>query len=155
MARCGKTKLDSHINRNLQNTIRNEGKIVPVTISTVQTRIRVSKRRRTLSAVSWPVIRLSSWAECIFDYGGHMFLGGRDLDHADSFAELLADFWAKFQKVDGEFSFLQRVPQSEWSKCVPIAIHGDEGRGKQKLPCMVVGIQCLLPINDYKTNMSG
>ena len=77
------------------------------------------------------------------------------MDYASDFGRTLVDFWTKFQQVDPAFGFFQSVRPSEWDHCIPIALHGDEGRGKQKQPVMVIGIQAVLPTFHGKTNMEG
>ena len=57
--------------------------------------------------------------------------------------------------IDPSFPFFERVSPDQWCKSIPICIHGDEGRGRHKAPVMVVGVQPVLPIGDFKTNMKG
>ena len=47
------------------------------------------------------------------------------------------------------------MPESKWGSLIPVAIHGDEGRGRLKNPVMVVSLQSLLPLHGKKTNMQG
>lgn len=151
MAKCGKNKLDSHACRNLHRTIKVFKKALPVEISRVPTKLRLSRRRPQLVHVMHPVLHLSSWAATIFDRGGHFFLQGRDLSQAEEFSSVLKDFWGKFIASHPEFD----LPESKWNHSIPVCLHGDEGRGKAKHPIMVMSVQPLLPLRPGKTNMAG
>ena len=151
MAKCGKSKLDSHICRNLHTTIRRFGKQVPVQISTVRTSIRLSRRRPNPIPVAYPVLQLTDWAECLFNFGGHFFLQGRSLDYANTFRDVLNDYWEKFHAAEPDFG----LPRSQWREAIPLALHGDEGRGRLKQPVMVMAVQTILPLFEHKTNMKG
>lgn len=155
MAKCGKSKLDSHICRNLHSTAKKFDKVLPVQISSVPTSVRISRRRPQRVPVNYPVLYLSDWAECIFNGGGHFFLGGRSLDQLGEFQSILLDFWEKFHIADPNFGFCNEVPRSEWHQAIPIALHGDEGRGRQKLPVMVMAAQTVIPLKNNKSNMAG
>ena len=155
MSRCGKSKSDSHICRNLHTTIRTFGKILPVKISHVTTMYRLSRRKPKRVKTDYPVIFLSDWAECSFDMGGHVFLGGNSMDDIDSFGNQLVDFWCKFKQSNPDFGFFADVPKSEWCTAIPIALHGDECRGRQKQPVMVMAAQTLIPLKEGKSNMTG
>ena len=70
----------------------------------------------------------------------YLLLGGRDLEDVASWQSLLQDFWGKYLRYDP-----QHVMNGEGSPpaslTVPIYVHGDEGRGKYKLPIMVEAVQ--------------
>lgn len=152
MAKCGKSRTDSHICRNLHTTIRRFKTVLGVNVSTVATKIRLSKRRPDPVSCAHPVLHLSSWAECIFDAGGHFFLGGNDLDSFDTFRVELETFWSRFLVAEPTFP---RLDESEWGFTIPMAIHGDEGRGRGKLPVLVASVQTLMPICPGRTNLAG
>ena len=80
---------------------------------------------------------------------------GRSLDSAKLFQEELVDFWGKYSMADPSHPFFAAADRnkSEWSRSIPVAIHGDEGRGRQKQPVMVLAYQPLLPIKGQKTTM--
>lgn len=149
MARCGKSRSDSHTCRNLHHTIRKFQKSLPVRTSKIPTEwLRKKKRHR----VEHPVLYPSSWAELIFSNGGHFFLQGKDLSQSDWFSNTLVDFWTKFSATHPEYG----LPESRWDHTIPIALHGDEGRGRLKHPVMVMSLQPLPPLRpEFKTNMQG
>ena len=155
MAKCGKSKRDQNACRNLHRTVATFKRKLPVKTSYVSTHYRRSKRKTAKVRVQYPVLRFSDWAECIFSQGGHFLLGGKSLDYADEFSQQLDDFWKKFRAKDPEFGLYRDIPSSEWDKCIPLALHGDEGRGRQKQPVMVLSAQTILPIREGRSNMAG
>ena len=106
----------------------------------------------SLALVNYPILRMVDWANTIFSRGGHFFLGGHSLENPEPFQQELQRFWERFQVTDPNFPIPQK---SEWSKCIPIAVHGDEGRGRLKSPIMIITVQPILPLIGCKTNMQG
>ena len=155
MAKCGKSKTDPHTCSNLHRLLAKSGKLLDVKISTLPLWIRYSRKRPQQALVKYPVLRMTDWVDCIFRHGGHFFLGGQSMDNAEAFGGQLYNFWENYQVVDPDFAFFREYPKAEWNRSIPIAIHGDEGRGKAKNPVMVVTVQILLPISGKKTNMQG
>ena len=153
MAKCGKSKLDSHVCRNLHRTIKKFRMTLPVDISVVPTKLRLSRKRPQVIPCNHPVLHLSSWAETIFNNGGHFFMQGKDLSSVDEFSLELIDFWGKFTTTHPDFG--DDLPKERWGHSIPLCLHGDEGRGRMKSPVMVMSVQPLLPLRAGKTNMSG
>ena len=156
LARCGRSKVDRNMCRNLHGLIRRDRKILPVKVSSVETMWRTS-RKKPARHVKYPVLRLSDWARCSLSKGGHIFLGGHDLeDHGVEFGNTLDQFWSRFRDTDPTFPFFTDFPSREaWRTAIPLAVHGDEGRGRLKRPVMVLATQIVIPINQCKTNMQG
>lgn len=155
MARCGKTKTDSHICRNLDRLVHREGRLLPVQVSAVPTSIRTRKRATKLP-VNFPVLKLSDWLAAIFKTGGHFLLGGRSMNNLPEFQEELLSFWRLFRDAEPNFPLFKDFPEeSSWSSTIPLALHGDEGRGRRKLAVMILSYQTILPIRAGKTNMKG
>lgn len=153
MARCGRAG-EKTVCRNIHTFLKRSNKLLPVRISHVHLWIRHSRKRPVPTLVKFPVLRFSDWVRCIFGYGGHFFLGGKSMNHLDEFGEKLEHFWQNFQKVENRLPIFQEESVN-WSRVIPIAIHGDEGRGRQKQPVMVVSVQTIFPIHNGLTNMSG
>lgn len=82
-------------------------------------------------------------------------MGGCTLDDPSAFMAKLQTFWRNYKVVDPSLPFFRKHDENSYSSCVPIAIHGDEGRGRAKQPIMVISIQPLLPLGDKKSNMEG
>lgn len=157
MAKCAKSKKDPHACENLHNLIRNNGNQLPVKVSTVPCWIRTSRKRVHQVLTNYPVLRMVDWVKTIFSYGGHFFLGGKSLDDAGSFREDLTTFWRNYQVIDPSLPFFAGPGrcESSWANTIPIAVHGDEGRGKCKNPIMVTSVQPIMPLCGNRTNMQG
>ena len=144
LARCGTHKRDSHVCRNLHRFLHRSGKSLNVAIATVNTRVRASRKRPAQVPVAYPVLKPSNWIRCSFALGGHAVLFGNTLDATDLISKTLHEFWSRYQQQDPEFPYFRESSESEWSHAIPIALHGDEGRGKGKKPVMVIAVQTLL-----------
>lgn len=155
LARCGTSRIDSHICRNLNNLIHREKMLLGVKISFVNTHIRLSRRRRVYVEVRYPVLRLSDWAACVFQGGGHAFLGGKNLDHAKEFGAELTQFWKRFKAIEPQLRFFSDYDETAWSTSIPLALRGDEGRGRLKNPIMIVSYQTIMPTFEGRTNLQG
>ena len=156
MAACGKTRTDSHCCRNLHRLIHRTSKTVAVNISTVTAPVRLSKRgkKKKSAMVQYPILRVSDWARCIFNLGGHFFLGGQNMDSLEAFGDTLELFWSRYSKIDPDLPFFR--DSYDWRFAIPYCLHGDEGRGANKRPVMVISFQPLITSADMKTsNMSG
>ena len=157
MAMRGKRKADSHSRAKLHRPVKRTGRCLPVKVSTVKCWIRTSRKRVCQILCDYPILRLTDWIDTIFNYGGHFLLGGRSLDHIDSFKNELFTFWSNYKVIDPELPFFERggADEDSWSCTIPLAIHGDEGRGRAKQPIMIIGVQPILPLLGEKTNMQG
>lgn len=154
LAKCGKKRVDPHACRNLHNLITRTGRVLPVPISYLRMCKRISRRKLAAIPMAHPILKLTSWAETIFNHGGHFFMRGRSFDTVLKFQEELLDFWTKYAKAEGDHPFFCKVTdRNSWPQYIPIAIHGDEGRGRQKQPVLVISYQPLLPLLNQKTNM--
>ena len=157
MASCAtkKKKGTRHACEKLHRTVTSLSKKLDVKISHVPVWIRYTRKRLSQVLVDYPVLRMTDWIDTIFKGGGHFFLGGRTLADLPLVREELVHFWENFEKVDSEFPFFKDMPKEKWGSCIPLALHGDEGRGRLHNPVMVVAVQPLLPIHGKKTNMQG
>ena len=151
MAKCGRTRVDSHACRNLHSLIWKAGKVLPIKISYVTMNKRISRRKLASIPTSPPILKLSDWATTIFSRGGHFFLRGKSLETASTFGIQLEDFWSKMAVAEPKLPLPDSTKRSQH---IPICLHGDEGRGRQKQPALVISYQPLLPLHDKKTNMA-
>jgi hypothetical protein len=55
----------------------------------------------------------------------------------------LEEFWRNYQGIDPEHPVFE-VHAGRLMHCLPMVLHGDEGRGKKKLPLGAISIQCML-----------
>ena len=142
--------------RQLHRFVARTGKRLPVKISYVKTFIKkITKSRVHEVEVDFPTLPLSAWMEASFGLGGHFFLGGTGIDHFQSFSKILHDWWVSYRKIDPTLPFFQDFDESHYGCSFPIAIHGDEGRGRYKRPIMIFSYQPLITNFDGHTNLKG
>ena len=144
--------------RNLHSAIHQSGKTLPVPVSTVPTKVLLVKGKPRVEQVQWPVLFLSDWARTIFGQGGHMLLGGHTLNDPAAFCSMLQTFWDRFCYVQPNHEVYGRANAGtlDLRFAIPIAIRGDEGRGKLKRPVMILSYQPLISVKGPKfVNSSG
>ena len=140
--------------RNLHLVIHNSGKTLPVEVSTVKTKILILKGKPKAKEVEWPVLLLSNWFRTICASGGHMMLAGHSLDEPDRFGSVFQTFWERFQFVNPEHSIYDGSLDLRFA--IPVACHGDEGRGKLKRPVMILSFQPIISVRGPRfVNSSG
>ena len=144
-----------HACEKLHRVIAKEKRKLDVKISRVPLWVRYSRKRLAPAFVHYPVLRMPDWVETIFKNGGHFFLGGRSMDMWPQVQNELLHFWSAYKKIDSDFPLYKDMPERKLGSCIPVAIHGDEGRGRLHNPVMVVALQTLLPLVGKKTNMQG
>lgn len=130
----------------------------PVKISTLQVPIRArqkpGKGKKVLihKKVDFPVIHLSSWFVQIMESCPEFFLVGCALDSPD-WGPFFSNFWRCYTDVDPDHP-VHKKSEYEKRHCLPMALHGDEGRGLAKVPLMVWSFQVICPFsgpNDLNT----
>ena len=141
--------------RNLHRLIHREGLTLPVEISFVDT--LVCKRRPFVSKqkVHYPVIFPSTWIKFLLKTQSYLLLGGHNLEDERPWQDMLSQFWGLY--MGSQPTHVMSGPDAlPANRTVPLYIHGDEGRGKYKLPIMVESIQPCISFKgqDYK-NSSG
>lgn len=126
-----------NFSRALHTLIHKKDKTLPVQLSSVLTKVKVSRRRKILMK-PWPVIHLSSWLECCFggrNYQGFFFLGGNRLVDLDVAQNMFSCFWQRYSKID------PTAAPAHPAQTIPIYLHGDEGRSLGKRPLLVISFQ--------------
>ena len=155
LAKCGRSKQNEC--RALHRLMHRQGRTIPVRVSTVSTPVRIPGQRAK-STVNFPVLFLSSWCQQVFSDDraarGKMLLGGFSLDEEDKYRPMFSEFWSRFWFFRPDLDVYKQ--SFDRSLCIPIALHGDEGRGKLRRPVMIISYQPLISYKgpDY-TNLSG
>lgn len=127
--------------RILHSFVHRKGKTLPIPITSVDVPIKLSRKRKVITR-PWPVLLLSDWIRtCCEDlqFGGFFFLGGLKLDMWEDVEHMLSTFWTRHLKIEPDSQ--PRFP----SQCIPIMLHGDEGRGQGKRPILVISYQAIIP----------
>ena len=116
--------------------------------------VRHHRTRREVN-VAWPILQLSSWAEYELSMGGELLLAGNNIRNQHAWRSVLTDFWQKYKAVDATHPVYQSM-DSDYSNVIPYMIHGDEGRGRGKLPLLSIAFQGLMShYGVHRLNSSG
>lgn len=141
----------SNAARDFNRWVHRDGRIFPVPIKKLKVRVRVRQRNQKGKVrifdkkMGYPVIFLSDWFEKVMELHPKFFLGGFDLDNDQTkWKAMFSDFWRWFEDVDPSHPIHQK-PMEEKAYSIPIALHGDEGRGLAKTPLMVWSFQVIIP----------
>ena len=153
MAECGNGSHNE--SRNLHCLIHRQGRTLPVQVNTVPTRVRILRGKPKVSTTNFPVLYLSEWSKTLFSLGGKLLLGGFTLDDEAGFRQMFRQFWQDFKHVRPDLDLYTR-DDIDYSMCIPVGYHGDEGRGKLRRPVMILSYQFLIGHKgpDF-SNMSG
>lgn len=132
------------------------GKRLPVKEKYVKTPIRtVTKAKVHEVETDFPTLPLSSWMQTSFDLGGHFFLGGKSTECFEEFSKMLDSWWTNYKKLDPNHPFFNDFGEAYFHVSFPIAVHGDEGRGRYKRPIMIFSYQPLITNFDGRVNLKG
>ncbi|CAE7493178.1 unnamed protein product [Symbiodinium microadriaticum] len=137
MGQCAENKGNEC--RNLHAAIHRSGKTFPVSVNTATTRILNFKGKVQMQEVEWPVLYLSDWVRSICASGGEMLLAGHTLNEPDRFTSVFETFWDRYKFVNPGHSIYDGSLDLRFA--IPVACHGDEGRGKLKRPVMILSFQ--------------
>ena len=151
LAACGAgNTVGTNASRSLHRLIQRQGRTLPVQVQSVTVPVRiVSKGRPGKTDMPFPVIKPSAWLEYSLNVGGEAFLGGHSLiDEEGAYRSMFLKFWKDYQALHPECELFHR--------CVPLCVHGDEGRGKCRRPIMILSVQPIIgPKGPNYVNTSG
>lgn len=129
--------------RNLHSLIHKRGMTLPLKIHTVEIPVRKRKPQVRKVFVHYPVILPSTWAKYLLEKHSMLLLGGHDITASLSWKAELERFWRAYLRTEGDHC-MNRDGAPPQNKTIPLYVHGDEGRGKFRLPIMVQAIQGVL-----------
>ena len=110
------------------------------------------KGKPRVETCNFPVLLPSTWFSYMLAIGGELILGGHNVNAEPDWRSMLSQFWKKFLK-SSPYVDLKGIPPEV---AVPIAIHGDEGRGRVKRPIMILAWQPIISwLGPLVTNASG
>lgn len=126
-------------------------------ISMVPVWVRQHRPKVTEVQIEYPMIALKDWATYMLNSNQSSFLlGGYDIKDVDGYSRMYLEFWHRYRELDSTHPFFEHHPPDEWGRCIPYLLHGDEGRGKSKVPILVQSFQMLIaPTGIESTNISG
>ena len=140
LAKCANSS-DANICRNLHRLLSHSRFTLQVEIKYSHISIRHARFRK-IKTIPWPIIPLSSWLRYIMEkQGGSLLLQGHHISQRQRWQMDLQEFWDLYEKVDPSHPiFTENLNRA----CtLPYFLHGDEGRGRQKQPVMVLSFQGL------------
>ncbi|CAE7232915.1 unnamed protein product [Symbiodinium microadriaticum] len=135
---AGQSKTNA--SRNLHRLIHREGVTLPLEISMVQIPVRKWRPSVKKVMVYYPCIYPSTWMSYLLEKQSYLILGGVDLQEPSKWQSALSDFWMQFVLYD-QHHIMNKPGAPPRTHTVPLYLHGDEGRGKYKLPIMVEAVQ--------------
>lgn len=69
---------------------------------------------------------------------------------------MFSRFWRNYYELDPDHMAYSQFNSSQMGWVVPYAIHGDEGRGKAKIPILITSYQMVIGVGgEDATNMKG
>lgn len=128
------------------------GRVLDVKVSSISILLRqkvttTSGKRRVKERLGdHPVIHLSSWCQQMLEKYPRYILGEYcpEKDGHQSYMDMFASFWINYCILDRDHPVREKSLE-ELQHTIPIAIHGDEGRGLSKVPVMCISYQLLIP----------
>ena len=140
--------------RNLHRLIDKSGTQYPVPLTWTDVTVRLRKPQPHHDVVKWPTIKLSDWARVLVECTPEFILGGLQLEDVDGWTSMFSSFWESYRSINGSHAvFSQGL---DLGKCLPYAVHGDEGRGLRFKPYLVESWQPLIGVHGLScTNESG
>lgn len=133
--------------RNLHSLIYRFNLTLPVQFEHVDLPVRWRNQHVMLP---WPTLPFSSWVKTVFTKSyGQPLLGGHKLEETHKWTMMFSEFWERFKNARGTSHDVFRRHADRLQFCCPIAIHGDEGRGKLKRAVMATSVQPLVVPNGH------
>lgn len=125
--------------RNIHGLLkRTKGLSLPINIDMFPLTVR---KRRPVEVVKvwWPMISMREWLQYFLNHNPKLILGGHDLSDPAGYESMFLNFWETYRREDPQHEVYQRGFPLE--RCVPLMVHGDEGRGYFKIPFLVISLQ--------------
>lgn len=158
IVRSGETgsKRFRNVSRNFHSYIKRAKLMLPVKMSSVVLRVMERRRKRREIKKAFPMIALKSWAECLLRHKPQILLGGHAITDVSKYEAMFRAFWTQYKTLDSYHPIYNHFPPDQWGRCIPFAVHGDEGRGKAKTPVLITSFQVVISEKGLDfTNISG
>ena len=132
----------SNWSRNLHKLIHKFNMTLPVEMTSLDLPVRWQNRHIMMP---WPCLPFSSWLQTIFQKtSGQPVLARHTLSQRQKWQGMFYDFWMKFKAARGERHQVFEDHGHRLQCCLPIFVHGDEGRGKLRRAVMATSVQPVL-----------
>ena len=147
---------EQNIRRNLHNLIHRQGKTLPLDIDFAVCSVRKTLGKVQIVQVFWPILLLSTWLRYALVNASELILAGANITNASKWQDTFRKFWKRYRNVDPTHPVFSLGPGVDLGSCWPYTIHGDEGRGKNKMPVMVESFCPVIPRRGMRsTNLKG
>ena len=138
LAGVGKSKHNAC--RTLHRLVEGAGVTLKLALDPVHITIRRLKPVRICEAW-WPTLTMHSWVTYLFENHPKILLAGRILEDR-SYQGEFQKFWEMYRRIEPMHPVYESGFDTRY--LIPYAFHGDEGRGKGKIPFMVFSFQPLI-----------
>lgn len=150
--RSASGRVGKNSSRDFYRYIHRDNKVFHVDIS--RTRLPIKRKKPNKSGrpinmeleVDYPVLHLSSWMKSILPSHPGFFLGGHSLGNFDQWGDMFERYWDRFAEAEEWHPALNKS-RLDRRRTIPIALHGDEGRGLARVPLLVQSFQVVIPHN--------
>ena len=104
----------------------------------------------------YPFIGLMDWAQFLMENHSEHMLGGFHINEESKYVDMFSRFWRNYYELDPDHIVYSQFAANQMGWVVPYAIHGDEGRGKAKIPILITSYQMVIGVGgEDATNMKG
>lgn len=125
---------ENHSERDASRVVKKHGTTLGVKISDAN-----------VQGATMPWIDPRSWFEYIIRFGLLYHFVGLAYEQRRNIRDTLVEFWNDYRKLVPHFSlFTDDAAQTDFSRLVPLYLHGDEGRTLKKSAFMVTAIQAVI-----------
>ena len=118
---------------------RTPGVALKIPVNVFEIHVKLRKPVRVLKTF-WPMLTVSDWVRYLVSHKPQLLLAGSSVDGA--WRDTFSGFWRKYRQIDGSHPIYSE--SFDYSSCIPILLHGDEGRGHLRRPFLVLSFQCLI-----------
>ena len=156
IASCGSSSKHNrrNLSRNFHALLDKLGKRIGVEVASHTVTLRAKWPKIQPEKKPYPMVTLSAWAKCILRDLPRYFLGGcNNVENTEVYTRTFHMFWTNYRHTQPDHIVYETFPQEQWGYIIPYALHGDEGRGRNFIPTLVVTFQMLVhPLGMGYTN---
>ena len=147
---------EQNLRRNLHKYIHKQGKTLPVEISCAPCFVRKAVGKISFVQVAWPVIMLSTWLRYMLVKASKLILAGHHITDPMKWKKTFKKFWRNYRYIDPSHPIFGEDNPHAYEMFIPYTVHGDEGRGRNKVPVMVESFCPIISNRGQKvTNLKG
>lgn len=111
---------------------------MPLNIDVVSIPIRRVRPLRVVMAW-WPYLPVKEWMQYLFQQQPRFLLAGNKPEDYPKWKTVFREFWFRYKSVCEDHPIYDK--NWDLGECLPIFIHGDEGRGLARKPWMCIAWQ--------------